>query len=108
LRDWVRTPFFALYLRRTLLIWFGLKVALVFITLMGNAQSRAFAMPAPLGFRFGAEAGMIVVACLLMRGLMRRNGEDLLLGNLGLPAGIVFTQVILMSPLLSWLASLLA
>lgn len=89
-----------MYLRRTVILWFGLKLA--------NMYGAVLAELPPAGFRIGPEIGAVVVACLMMHALMRRNGEDLLLGNLGLPSSVVFTQIAALSPLLSFLVSLLA
>ncbi len=99
-RDWFAGPFCWLYFKRFLVLWLPLKAA----NILG-----ANVIPglSPLAFRPVTELGAIAVAAFVVWAIMRRNGEDVLLGNLGLRPAFAYIQLAATCVTLSALVSLL-
>jgi hypothetical protein len=90
LRSWFRSPFFGIYLRRAFVLWFGLKTAAVILAAWAK-------LPAPLSFHAAPEIAAAIIAWLLLGSAMRRNGEDILLANLGFSVKLVFVELVILS-----------
>ena len=69
------------YLVRGVLVWVFIRIALAFNGAINPAAGTQALDPAPL-----AEIGTIAVVALVVRWDARRRAEDILLGNLGIPA----------------------
>jgi hypothetical protein len=94
-------PLVRVYLVRSFLLWCGFKVAGLFMMAIAN-------VPDPLSFHLLPEAACFIMAWLWLGSIMRRNGEDILLANLGLPVRFVFALLLAVMLPLSLLLSLAA
>jgi hypothetical protein len=101
-RRWLAArPFLRVYLVRSLLLWCGFKTATLVLLSMAK-------VPDPLAFHALPEMACFVMAWLWLGSVMRRNGEDILLKNLGLPVQFLFLVLALVFAPLSLLLSLAA
>ena len=92
-------PFFLSYLGRSVILWCGFKTASLFLASMAK-------VPDPLAFHALPEMFTFVMAWLWLGSLMRRNGEDILLGNVGLSVRFLFVLLAVVFVSLSLLLSL--
>lgn len=99
---WLTSPLFRSYLTSFLILWVVAKAAAI-----GGAMVIApiiGARPAeldPWGFAPHAETWACVFELLVLAHFIRRRGEDVLLGNLGLGLGDALAPFVAMHALLS-------
>ena len=96
---WYRSPLFRSYLRLFPLIWTLGKAA--------NAFTAAQAGLTPLGFHPLSEVAVCAFELIVLWTFIRRNNEDILLGNLGLRGPAALLPLVPLHFVLSLLASLL-
>ena len=104
--SWVRGPHFQAYLVDFLVLYGLLKALNVSIAAYLNAPPHALSISL-FGFRPLPETGALVVELLVLRRYIRRGGEEVLLGNLGVSAiefaGIFTALHGLLGAALAWL-----
>jgi hypothetical protein len=99
---WLTSPLFRSYLTSFLILWIVAKAAIV-----GGAMAVAaivgarLAEPDPLAFAPRAETWACVLELLVLAHFIRRRGEDVLLGNLGLGLGDALAPLVVVHATLS-------
>ena len=97
---WLTTPLFRSYVGSFLVLWLVAKAAL--------AAGARYAGLDPLTFRPYHEAWACALELLVLAHFIRRRGEDVLLGNLGLHLGTALLPLALLHAVLSGGASVWA
>jgi len=95
---WYRSRLFQSYLRLFPLLWILGKAA--------NAFTASQARLSPLGFRPLTEIATCALELFVLWTFIRRNNEDILLGNLGLSAPTALLPLVPLHFVLSALAAL--
>jgi len=76
LARWYQSRLFRSYLFQFPIVWLLVKAA--------NAYMAGYVREPPLGFRPATETVACVIELFILWAFIRRNNEDILLGNLGL------------------------
>ena len=97
---WVTTPLFRSYLVSFLVLWVVAKTAL--------AAGAAYYGLDPFAFQPYSETWACVLELLVLAHFIRRRGEDVLLGNIGLDLGTALLPVALLHFALSGAGSVWA
>ena len=85
---WLTSPLFRSYLTSFLILWTVAKAAIVGGALaMAAVVTARLAEPDPWAFAPQTETWACVLELLVLAHFIRRRGEDVLLGNIGLELG---------------------
>ncbi|HEY6785365.1 MAG TPA: hypothetical protein VI159_10450 [Gemmatimonadales bacterium] len=93
LSRWFRSRLFRSYLFQFPLIWLLVKA--------GNAYTAAWGGAPPLAFRPFTEVACCAIELFILWVFIRRNNEDILLGNLGLSWTVVLLPLVPVHVILS-------
>lgn len=99
-RLWLRSVLFQAYLRRFILLWIAGKIA--------NAVTATAVDLPPFAFRPGTEIMTLAFELGVIVIFIKRNNEDILLGNLGLGLAAVIAPLTIVHLLLSAMLAVLA
>ena len=97
---WLHSALFHSYLRRFILLWIAGKIA--------NAVSARAILLRPFGFRPGTEIVTLAFELGVIVIFIKRNNEDVLLGNLGLRLPTAIAPLVVVHFILSATLAMLA
>lgn len=97
---WLRSALFHTYLRRFILLWIAGKIA-------NAVTARAVHLP-PFDLRPGTEIMTLVFELGVIVIFIKRNNEDILLGNLGLRVSAAIAPLVIVHCILSATLAVLA
>ncbi len=97
---WLKSALFLSYVRRFVLLWIAGKIA--------NAATAGFVGVPPFSFRAGTELVILVFELGALVAFIKRDNEDILLGNLGLRLAAALAPLVAVHVTLSAALALLA
>ncbi len=97
---WLRSPLFRSYVRRFVLLWIAGKFA--------NAATASVAGITPFGFRAGTELVILLFELGALVAFIKRDNEDILLGNVGLRLSVALAPLVIVHMALSAVLALVA
>jgi hypothetical protein len=90
---WLSSPLFLSYLRRFVLLWIAGKLA--------NAATASVIGISPFSFRAGTELVILLFELGALIAFIKRDNEDILLGNVGLRLSVALAPLVMVHLALS-------